>query len=506
MQSRIRKSILIPCIVLLLAGFVYGLNLKRPFLGTLSDEHFQWLTASVLKFSNHWIEEGPRALGFALYENPRSIEFFDLKLRSLYPSYPSGIAVVPFLIGRIKGSLLSPLDLHLYNLSLHVVLCLLFGAMGFCAFRVTRIHFGIVSGTLAFLFYWLHQHPFYWHTMVYGADTAILFPYGLIIVAEFFRHHFRANARMRTLATWLSALTLFYGALIDWFSFSIALGVVCFRMLEGPYPIRWKGRVAAVFTQTCIPMLVALGLFLLHVAYLGGMQHLLGMGGVRTTPMQNFAKEFFWWGLKPHNFILLSVLLMTFGYYIIRGNELQRHYSLFAFFLFFVPCTVHSFLFQEHSTVHFFALAKFFVGLALMVTIFAPLVLSLDPRPRWRTWGYGFFTCLAVLYLLNGAGRWRRMYPDPGYKEQDVAEYLQKSSKYEEVYYSKDIEIPYNPPQPLAISRKRVHKVRSREEAVEKLRELRSHLSASDQALLKGIWLERTKTQEQGFSVSPIAF
>ncbi len=206
------------CLVLL--GFIVGLfaytvHARRPWFGKLSFEHHQWLTANTLRFARAWHAEGPWTLGFALLNEPQSVEFPTLLSRNPYVSYPPGFVLTAYAYSLVSEGAPTVSSLMGWNLINHGLIAVVLGTLSLIVLR----RLGLDRGTATMLaavpptLELLLPGPLYWHQNVYFADQAVLLPYVLFILLEVIRD---AYPSARTSSTWWQVLVIAWGIACDW--------------------------------------------------------------------------------------------------------------------------------------------------------------------------------------------------------------------------------------------------------------------------------------------------
>ena len=80
--------------LILVVIFIFTCLLRRQYIGEISNRQHVWLTASTVKFTDIWIDEGAIRSNFLLIEEPASINKPEIRGRQIYSSQPSG-SIVP---------------------------------------------------------------------------------------------------------------------------------------------------------------------------------------------------------------------------------------------------------------------------------------------------------------------------------------------------------------------------------------------------------------------------
>lgn len=136
-----------------------------------------------------------------------------------------------------------------------------------------------------------------------------------------------------------------------------------------------------------------------------------------------------------------------------------------------LPMFLEVYFFKNHSWVHDFAALKMVIPLSLVPFVLLPVWLlhvtkSIPPgqAARFNRVASVFTVLLLVLtlgYTLHEHPRFRTFFPPPAAFLPELGDYFATHVSYNDVVVSKNFEIPYNPPQALAYTMKRVYRVSS---------------------------------------------
>lgn len=437
-NNRTKNIILIFLLFIITAGiFQYTVGIRRPWFGTLSAGHHQWLSGSTLKFSKNWYTEGPLALKFGMIENPKSIESPTLESREPYPSYPPGAILPIYIIGKLRGHQPTPSLLMKYNLLNHFLIAFFLSLIIFFFLRHLNFSYwsSFILSIIPILLELLLPGPLYWHQNVFFTDQAIILPFVLFIFLEVIREDIK-NKKIFKIINILQALVLFYGVLTDWFFIFIALVVYVKRILNGEIKI---GKNIYLFIKTSLkywfPAILSLFLFAIQLYSLNITTQIIkkflfrtGLGAGGEQYITNFYNTF--WGIYiPDAYGKLAILLLwgslflfilffiyiTFQYFRRRqmephrqslGTDTTPHWgehpapedqfihglrrgplgdgidrkikkilSLIGILL--IPCFTQIYFFKNHSAIHDFSTLKFSIPLATVPFILIPLLIYL---------------------------------------------------------------------------------------------------------------------------------
>lgn len=219
--------------------FAYTVFLRRPWFGQLSYEHHQWLTANTLRFARNWHTEGHWALGLALLDEPKSIEFPTLVSRDPYVSYPPGFVLTAYAYGVLRDGEPTIRAIMEWNLIDHALIALMLGATAFLVLRRLRLD----RAPAAFLatappaLALLSPGPLYWYQNVYFADQAVLLPFTLFVFLEALRDAF--PAARPACDRWLVLITA-WGVACDWLFVCLLAVAYVKRLVDGDIPLPWR--------------------------------------------------------------------------------------------------------------------------------------------------------------------------------------------------------------------------------------------------------------------------
>jgi hypothetical protein len=466
--------------------FIYTVHIRKPWFGELSNDKggHQWLTASTLKFSQYWYNEGPLNLRFGLIENPPSKEFPTLLSRMPYASYPPGTIVPVYLLSKIIGHEPAPSIVMGLNLAQHYIITIL---LSFFVFFIL-IRWGspvlpaVCFSFIPALIYQLLPGVLYWHQNVFWADQAIILPFVLLIILEFLRDH---KPQKRGVIQTIQSTIIFFGILTDWFCLFIVFVIFLKRIITE------SGHGRSLITNILVlglPVIAAFGLFSLQIKELQLWDGLVkkfwertGIEGVGKGEKQDFFRIFwlthipFAYGKAAVYLIFISIvswsmLLAKLTYENIKrinpARELSDIVHLMTIAL--IPCLLQVNILNNHSSVHNFSAFKFAVPLALIPLVILPafIYLFLVKKRSGKVAGekgWLFLSLLmlivSIVYILPQHLRYKKIFPEPFPFYREFGGFIAKNTDETDIVFSTQGSIGANPPQFLYFSKKRVYQV-----------------------------------------------
>lgn len=374
--------------------------------------------------------------------------------------------------------------------------------------------------------------PLYWHQNVFFSDQAVILPIALFLFLEVIRDHVTGNKAVAYMLAGLQAAVFICGALTDWIFYFVAVAVFIKRILTGAFRKRLlRGAINALlfWWPAALALLVlALQLFRFHYDIMGKLLFRAGLSEPGSAYTARFYETFWkgyvaqgygkpaiyilWFSLAATLFLLLFALHARLRKKSVHGG-LKNMIAMTAMLT--VPFFAQIYIFKNHSAIHDFSALKFSLTLALVPFVLLPCValLFLERRMLERA---GLTVAgrrnegdenaaenetaegrrirreekvkrklvegrlrlakavvalaalaVAVTYTAFQFPRYKDFFPAPG--DYTVENFIAANTAYEDVVFSAQYEIPYNPPQQLSYSMKRVYKVESVDEIYEKV-------------------------------------
>ncbi len=410
---RLSKADLV-CVLLLMAmvaiAFACTADTRAPWFGRSPNCFETYTSSAVVLWTRNWCNEGPLALWFAYFMDPRSIEFPTLASRAMYTSYPPGACMPIYLIAKILHRTPSMAMVMAYSifaqcmvaalLALTLYLFLRYADNSpFDALVLSAIPIAFVQGlpSPASLFQLAHLH------------VAVLFPFAACVFLETLRD-MTANPRARAALSILEGIVAFYGTLTDWLFVFVALCLYLKRLATGGIVASWRGPVRATLLQFAgnsarfwTPPALALGLFAAVLYRFHQFGTIAGRfeerAGVKMSPFDRISTNSFFWhqhivrgyGVIGKYLLLGSCvcLFILIALSLIRRPRNERfRMGVSLAFLILTPCLLHILVFRQDSShfFHYFTTAKFCLPIATV-----PLVLF--PASLLAAFGLTFGSC-----------------------------------------------------------------------------------------------------------------
>lgn len=483
-----RHQILVLLFCLLLV-FLYTVDLREPARGVLSFGHHEWLTAHTLKFSRIWWHEGAYDLDFLMMETPPDIEHPTLAQRAVYPSYPPGAVIGPYLLAKFVNREPSVSLIMWFNLYVHLFVSV---CLSLAVWLLTPASAGLwrlLSGSFAGCCYLLLPGPLFWQQNVYFTDTAVMAPWSLLLLV--------IAAESRLSHAWyyaLTSLSFFWGFATDWFFVSIAMtwaAVQVGRTLISTHlgsPIRTR-QVFAIFSG---PVLAGLGVGIFYSWQLS--KHGLwtqwraklslrtfSTGDGATDLALNFGDVVIGYARAQYGQLGLSALIVGCAFvgfeafrYTRRGGspmlgDAMQSWSRLAFLVVaaFSPI-LHTLILRNHSYLHDFSVLKFAVPLACIPFALIPeIVVGMTPGLlARRRLIVGIFILTGVVYVLNIHRSYPLLVPERNPEIAQIGNFVHRFTRFDDVVFSNFVAAEPYPGEPhvLSHSLKLIHRVEKPED------------------------------------------
>jgi len=443
--------------------FIESVLVRLKWLGVLSENGHQWITGTSVKFLQNWFYEGAFQLKFRLLENPATIEFgtgpLSFLRRELYFSYTPGFLLIPHFLSWVTQTEASPLFLMVFNLANQLLVALLL----FDLVRMIIEPQDLVEWLLCALgaaAYILLPGPMYWHQSTFFSDQAeIVFFVGLIwwltrtkTVPFKLVHH---------LVTFILAFFLSY---TGWLG-PVAMGAIFFAPLVFD---RQSIRQLLARRWTLVPAgLLALVLYWGQIELAGGWGHLISKVKERTgmaagdpiTIPKLLARISSNVGRFETVLILVGLMMLLWPKKAREGSRFVRMLPREVVFLFFLPPLLVMLFLRNFTFIHSFSAIKAFPFLALSffsLGLFRVIESCSVKARRGAVAGAG------VLLLVMHT-QFPFHFQDP-LKRAGFYRALRERAHADEVYLSDRLEIPANPPQAIALSRRRIFRIAGTED------------------------------------------
>ncbi len=440
---------------------IYSYNLRARFVGTLSDSHHQWLTASTLIFVENWQLDGFWNDKGLMLQYPGTIDRSSLNNREPYMSYAQGSALEVYLFARLfPGTPLLEL-IHNFNmLNQFVIAALLAAIVGLCCRQ-----YNYIFAPCAALIYIFHPAVLYWQGLVFFSDQGVLLPVALALWMEA-KLRLKPDSQPRLM--FAQSCVLAIATSIDWYSAMLAAILGVMRLL---FPLSGKHSLRELLRDA------------LYIAT--GPALVIGFWWWQVMAMHQQVLVMFKYGYRAGGWAhpLLRLWHIVAGTYIhihLRTEDICVLYASFAMCLFrlirnrrdtgaligmtlMLACVLQLYVFFGHSYNHPFSSLKLMMPLALIGYGMLPawIVEKTAHYAKDRTYMVALAT-LSLLIACNLLTRqyfpfWSADFPAPYVRFREVAEWLRKNARYEDIYVSHDFAITPTPPQRIALARHPVY-------------------------------------------------
>ena len=496
MKKEIMKNIIIFILLLIitLGVFQYTIAIRKPWFNTISEGRHQWLSGATLKYSRMWWQDGILNSKFLLLSNPKSVEFPNLSSRIPELSYPVGSIIPIYLISKIIRQEPSLTMIMGYNLLNHFLITFILSLTIFIFLKKLDINY-IYSFTLSIipiLTELFLPGPLYWHQNVFFADQAVILPFVLIIFFELLTDDIK-NKKLSKLINILSSVTFFYGMITDWLFIFIALTIYIKRIILE----KNKKNYSKLIRQSIIfwlPISIGLILHFIQILRFSSIDFIVNkLNYYSIIGFNSKIFEFsvtFWLGYMSTYFgragsIMLMGSIFLFILILIQAIILKKQgknidikiKKIIVFISIAIfPCLLQIYTFPHHSYVHDFSTLKFSIPLAFLPFILIPLAVSFLFKLKIELNKINIKATLIIVIILISAGvyvfiehrRFSAIFPIPNRTYQSIGIFISQNSKYEDVIFSPDTQILDNPPQLLSLAMKRIYKINSLDEIMEK--------------------------------------
>jgi len=450
-------------ILLFFCGTVYYVN----------ESSYNWLSASTIKFTNNWLNDGIAADKYTMLEQPRSIEAQTVQSRSLYISYPTGTVLLTYGIAKTLGySQINMKFVKIVGTVFFMLDALLIGLLIYLFFvHIVKLksEYGnlILSIFLSFLWISIPSNVYYLKN-VFFSDQLVLFFVYLFLLLELLKNYVPVkNSGNLKVINGLLALTVFGGMFVDYY-FWIQIFIVCLIHLIESKRKKEKGTIIlkklAVYI---IPALLAIGLFALQITQFDNWQHFLAVKFWERTGQSNIIAGNYILRLgysvyKSYQAIGLLLFLASFIAYIYL--IVNKKWSVIVIFssMVILPAVIQLIVLINHSAVHEFSILK--LGLPFILGIILIAYSITFYKKKSETFflslttiiitGYIFYIQWNIpKYYYTRLAEQKALYPS-GFEQM-----VQDLNQYENVFFSFTDSIPRNPPNAVAQTKKMMYKI-----------------------------------------------
>ena len=445
-------------------------------------------------FTDNWFREGIWNLRFGMYEEPKSPELSTQISRDPYISYPPGSVLPVFALSLVSGHEPSASMVMGYDLLNHLLVTVVLALTVFFFLISLKLR-PVYAAAFALIPIALEQllpAPFYFFQNSFFSDQAVILPFALVILLEVLRAD--ATGRRRRVIDLSQGLVFFYGAFTDWlFAFVFAVFLVK-RLASGEIGFRRGKRFRRGDFSFAAGFGAGIALFVIHLtvmmwgnlgwayAYLDH-KYFVRSGTGSSDGFSGFMSYFrairknVWqgYGRTGELLVMFSILfVVALAVYLFVAprrlgvsGEVRRITQLT--FIVVTPCILQMYVFLDHSAVHNFSALKLSLPITIVPFVCFPVFLAVLARDLWprltlpRTLPFVTLAALvlAVSYAALEHGNYTRFFAGRDAEWYRFAAVTGRHSNASDVVFSPDMEIPYHPPQPVALSMKRVYRISS---------------------------------------------
>jgi len=462
------------------------------------------LQAATVLWARTWYHEGALSLRFGLFWEPVSIERPTLESRAIYSSYPPGVALPIYAIGKLLHRDPSLKMVMAYGLFCQWMAAL---AASFTVFLIVqRLRNAVFEATLLALIplagILFLPSPFFEFQMGYLHDVAVLPLFALYILLEAARDTTDRPAVRRWCSAAQGALA-FLGMLTDWL-FAFAVFCLYLKRFVGGELTACENACAIgarakrfmlkslAFGWTTVLALMLFGMQLYHfrqfTAIAGRFQERVGMQSARFSHFS--FNNHFWNGHLTRGFgpagrnaaigclVVVALLLVYAGIRRLVRKPLSApvHGAIAIMFLAVVPCVMQVCVFPQHSShmFHFFTAARFAIPLSLIPLTLFPATLLARGKSTWFVWLFRVLApallAVAVVYTWTLWPQARKQFLPPPAEDPIVyGRFIHDHTGFADVCFTPHpaceiLAMPSMPPVPLAYSLKQVYMVQGVED------------------------------------------
>lgn len=468
--------------------------------GNLSGSH-SWLSGSTIKFVNNWLAETPQKLHFVNFESPDSIEFNNIVERAPYISYPSGSTLFVYCAAKLARKS----QITVYFLKHFQMLCFWLEVMLLAIFvyrflarnrAQSKFEQFLIAIATATFWSWLPVNAWYLANVYFADQCVILFVMAFLLLE--YEIMWCENKFARLSLNIMKSLVVFAGVLTDYYFWILVFVAFVLSTIRG---IREKENLAFIAKRSLwyvVPVLLALGFFLYQLVSIPNWRGILkykflyraGIAeneyntakNISTSLFRNFTSAF---GLFGNLSSLLIICLIFYlqvqktkssdktTWCVIKDSVSGKNGTILI--MGFMSPILQIALLKNHSAVHEFSMIK--LGWCFAMTplaISALLCKTTDfsdwkhsvGRLRFSPFFHFFIICFVTMLVLTKVpvSAYKFYKSRTGNVDYHLAKILRDNARYEHICFSFSHDIPNNPPHELAVSKKRVYKIKCAED------------------------------------------
>ena len=344
---------------------------------------------------DNWIDEGIYNANFTMLNDPASIEFDSFEKREKYISYPQGGAIPPFLLKKFFFSKTDTFSIIKNYAYAHLFLATFLLALTLFFFLKNQLKLTILNATIlsiipiiSFTFF-PYNIRFYPYSFFMNNTIPIIFIYYIFL--EILRQNVNSSKKTYFINV-VQALIIFYGVFTDWFFISIVFITWLVRLKQGTLGQKRLEIIRSSFLFI-LPVLITLIIYLTHLYFIDGFQHIINKFLIRTgvdgkVLTEKSLLKFF---TEPHAILIyfysfFIIVLIAWGILSLKkttNNDQKNRIKKILYFsaLISFPPILNTILLFQHTFQHQFSPLKFLPAIAtLPFVIFPLLVIITIPR------------------------------------------------------------------------------------------------------------------------------
>lgn len=445
-------------------------------------DHYQDLTAYSQIIVNNWLTDGITNDKFMMHCDFASVEFENNNDRCIYLSYPPGSLIPLYFIAKVTGQKEVTVGFIKYFIQFeYYISMLLLGILFYLCLKYIEItsRFFLIFLPVLFSSLWAFlPYNVYYMNNIYFADQAVILLSIVFFLIEIALYTKRLK-RWEFLLQILSCVVLFAGILTDYYFYCIAFVSVYLRIMNN---FRERPEQSLIFKLLSNTWPLIVSAVIASVLFL--MQLLFAPHGIKllmVTFLMRASSGTEWGGLREltHHFgngftvlfipVLIFATIFCLVFPLIRQKfNGQKQVIINGLSLIVLSSVLHTTVLREHSIIHAFSMLKYNLVFVFIIFVFFCWLYVhcqravLDTTRKYLKVSLTLTVCFIIVFILGLQSYNYNFYrARMSTADYSIARFIRAHTNYYDVVYSPDYEIPWNPPQDLAISRKRVYKVLS---------------------------------------------
>ena len=400
-----------PFIYIILLLFVSSVLIRVPNIDRPLSVRYEWVTAHTLVTLGIWMEEGILEHKFNpiyTFSNPND-HFIKCPISGVsdqqgnyyYVSYPPFSFILPFLVFKLSGLSMSPLNLQIFNILLHLICSIIIFLIIRRVYDDKKSNYAAVAGTSVYIF----ATPNLWyHTNVYFADILVQLFFLTTIYLYLICSSNNKASNTNLVLFFLSLLLAIY---TEWLGFllSAVLFIHTFFFAQ-------NRKLALIIASSSV--IGALTIFLQYSSIAGIEEYIVTLldrysersGSTGPVSIFDFAAHLKLANIYMRNFFPLFILIL-FGLILIaiytpkkKGIRPGRT-EVYILLLSTIPVFLHHFLLFQFTIIHELSLVKSTVPLSFIVSMLTIRVLKVTETRYFRIPRYLYYFVFAAMISLS---------------------------------------------------------------------------------------------------------